>query len=183
MGGTLEFWNVWNTFFDYEKLEIVCVNLPAQSMAAPHSNVRYLQGNACDLSDFEDKAFEVAFSNSVIEHVGSWANMQRFANETARVAKSYFVQTPNFWFPVEPHARLPIVHWLPNQINYRIHMATKAGFYAKAANVGEAMVSVEDAELLDARQMAYLFPDADIKHERVLGLSKSILATRHQTPA
>ncbi|MEM7504365.1 MAG: methyltransferase domain-containing protein, partial [Pseudomonadota bacterium] len=63
--------------------------------------------------NFEDGEFDIAHSNSVIEHVGSFADMQRFVRESARVARFSYIQTPYFWFPIEPHFGFPLIHWLP----------------------------------------------------------------------
>src|SRR5436305_9486326 len=69
---------------------------------------------------FRDGAFDVVFSNSVIEHVGDAASQRRFAREVARVGRAYWVQTPNRWFPVEQHLLTPLVHWLPKQWQRRL---------------------------------------------------------------
>ena len=65
---------------------------------------------------FRDGAFDVVFSNSVIEHVGDAESQSRFAREVARVGRAYWVQTPNRWFPVEQHLLTPLVHWLPKSV-------------------------------------------------------------------
>jgi len=62
---------------------------------------------------FEDGAFDVAFSNAVVEHVGDRADQRRFVAELCRVAPRVFLSTPNRWFPVETHTLLPFLHWLP----------------------------------------------------------------------
>src|SRR3546814_5246029 len=51
-------------------------------------------GNACDLHQVPDRSFDIAHSNSVIEHVITWDNMKNFARETRRVAAWHYVQTP-----------------------------------------------------------------------------------------
>src|ERR1017187_2845994 len=56
---------------------------------------------------FRDAAFDVVFSNSVIEHVGDAQSQRAFAREVARVGRAYWVQTPNRWFPVEQHLLTP----------------------------------------------------------------------------
>jgi hypothetical protein len=51
------------------------------------------------LLPFADNEFDIAFSNSVIEHVGDTKSQKAFANEVMRVAQHFWVQTPNRWFP------------------------------------------------------------------------------------
>ena len=75
--------------------------------------VRYVQGDACELP-FDDGAFDVVHSNAVIEHVGPRERQEAFVHEAVRVGRRVFLTTPNRWFPVEVHTRLPLVHWLPD---------------------------------------------------------------------
>jgi len=64
---------------------------------------------------FADGAFDLGFSNAVIEHVaGGRHGQRRFLGELCRVARRVFVTTPNRLFPVDPHSLLPVVHWLPD---------------------------------------------------------------------
>jgi hypothetical protein len=94
------------------------------------------------------------------------------------VAPYYYVQTPYFWFPVEPHAIAPFYHWLPNGWRAKLNMAMALGNYPRAKDIGEAMRAVQDAIMLDRAQMAYLFPDATIRFEWFGPLPKSIMAIR-----
>ena len=82
--------------------------------------VRYVQGDALELP-FEDAAFDVVFSNAVIEHVGGRDRQEAFVREALRVAPRVFVTTPNRWFPIEVHTRLPLVHWLPERVTHRAY--------------------------------------------------------------
>jgi SAM-dependent methyltransferase len=77
-----------------------------------YPEIAYVQGDACALP-FADQAFDVVFSNAVIEHVGGRARQRLFVEEALRVGHRVFLTTPNRWFPVEVHTRLPLVHWLP----------------------------------------------------------------------
>jgi SAM-dependent methyltransferase len=94
----------------------------------PHAE--YVQGDACALP-FADAAFDVAFSNAVIEHVGSPERQELFVAEALRVARRVFITTPNRWFPIEVHTRLPVVHWLPDRIAHRAYDLAGRG-YAKS---------------------------------------------------
>jgi ubiquinone/menaquinone biosynthesis C-methylase UbiE len=73
----------------------------------------YVQASACDIP-FPDKSFDLAFSNSAIEHVGSEENQFKFAHEMMRVGKRIYCQTPSRFFPIDPHLSAPFLHWLPN---------------------------------------------------------------------
>ena len=93
---------------------------PGDVFAAHYPDVRYVQADACVLP-FGDGEFDVYFSNAVIEHVGGRERQQAFADEALRVARRVFVTTPNRWFPVELHTRLPLVHWLPEPAAHRLY--------------------------------------------------------------
>jgi Methyltransferase domain len=180
VGGTYNFWHIWRDEIDWTKTEVVCVNLdPAHFQTGKdETRITMIKGNACNLEGIGDHEFDVAFSNSVIEHVGVWRDMRNMANEVRRVAKRYILQTPYFWFPIEPHARTPFLHWMPDSWAYRIVMARKCGYWSKAETVSKAVEAVQSAMMLDGRQLAELFPDARIEREKFIGITKALLAIR-----
>jgi hypothetical protein len=114
----------------------------------------------------------------VIEHVGSWHDMKAMAQEVRRLAPCYFVQTPYFWFPVEPHNSTLFFHWMPESTRVSLLMRRPRGRWGKAPDVDTAMRQIQSATLLDFRMLATLFPDATIHRERILGLTKSLVAIR-----
>ena len=85
-----------------------------------YPRARYVQGDALELP-FADGEFDVVFSNAVIEHVGGREQQRRFVEESLRVAGRAFITTPNRWFPVEVHTRLPLVHWLPDALAHPVY--------------------------------------------------------------
>jgi hypothetical protein len=133
-------------------------------------------GDARDLTRYADREFDVVFSNSVIEHVGGLREQARMARECVRVGKSYFVQTPNWAFPLEPHFLFPGFQYLPLTVRAGLHWWRKWGWWERAASYHAAMEEVESIRLLTRREMRYLFPDAKIWTERILGLPKSFVA-------
>src|SRR3954469_11924585 len=132
------------------------------------ANVQVVQGDGTALA-YPDRSFDVAFSNSVIEHIPR-AQQADFAAEIGRVATSYFVQTPNYWFPIEPHWQMPFVHYLPVRARKALNRRFSFGWMPRGG--------YREINLLSAREMRKLFPDAEIHRERVLGLTKSIIAVR-----
>ena len=129
---------------------------------------------------FCDGAFDIVFSNSVIEHVGSTADQQKFAREVARVGKGYWVQTPNRRFPFEMHVMLPLVHYLPPEWQRRV-VTRFTGWEMLVPHTTDVRRDylhhfLNELHLLDATELNALFPDAGIARERFLGLSKSLIA-------
>lgn len=111
VGGTM--FN-WSLLLFRPKLKIIRINITGPPPNLPF-DIKWIVGDGCHLP-FLDGEFELVYSNLVIEHLGDWKQQTQFATEVRRVGKSYYVQTPNFWFPVEPHLLTPFVHWLPKDI-------------------------------------------------------------------
>src|SRR5687768_11876208 len=72
----------------------------------------FVQADVTEPLPFADDEFDLAVSSSLVEHLPE-ADRPRFAAELRRVARGWWVQTPAWSFPVEPHALLPAAHWLP----------------------------------------------------------------------
>lgn len=131
---------------------------------------------------FPDGAFDIVFSNSVIEHVGDAASQRRFAAEVTRVGRRYWVQTPNRRFPVEQHLLTPFVHWLPRAWQHRIvpRFTVWTWLVRPARDRRDFYLEhyLNEVRLLDAAEMAALFPGASILRERFLGCTKSLVAVK-----
>jgi len=131
---------------------------------------------------FRDAAFDVVFSNSVIEHVGDAASQQRFAREVARVGRGYWVQTPNRWFPVEQHLLTPLIHWLPTSWQRRVVPRVNLWRLLVPVSPDRRQFYIEhylrDVRLLGHREMRRLFPEALLLRERLGGWTKSLIAFR-----
>lgn len=179
VGGNVQYWEPVEQELARLRCQVTLLNLNAEASHADPGRGRYsfVIGDArkCDLPD---SSFDLVHSNSVIEHVGSWRDMRAAAGEIRRLAPSYYIQVPYFWFPLEPHFRVPFFHWLPEQIRARMLMHRTLGFMERAKNMSEAVEAVQSAQLLDFAQMRALFPDATIERERLAGLTKSLIAVR-----
>lgn len=178
LGGRESYWRIFPD--DYLASRRVTVTIVNPEPQAPPSSRGFAlhQGDACALAEFDTNSFDLVHSNSTIEHVGLWDRVERFAATARRLAPRYYVQTPYFWFPVEPHAIAPFYHWLPTGWRAKLNLAMPLGNYPKAGNMGEAMRAVQDAMMLDRSQMKYLFPDATIRFEWFGPFPKSVMAIR-----
>jgi hypothetical protein len=176
VGGDPNYWRAYGSDLDWSKVKVVLLNLISFETRTP--GLVSVVGDARNMNGYDDLSFDVVHSNSVIEHVGHWSDMVAMANEVRRLAPRYFVQTPYFWFPIEPHVRFAAFHWMPESWRYRILMKRSWGFCERRTDVGGAMSAVQSAVLLDRRQMQFLFSDAKIVSERFLGFTKSLIAIR-----
>ncbi len=171
IGGT--YYN-WSLLPPKSRPRLTLLNLGPRPHDLPEG-VDYLQGNALALP-CRPGDFDVVFSNSVIEHVGSWDAQQRFARELRRLGGSYWVQTPNYFFPVEPHVLGLGVQFLPRSLaRPYVRWCSAWGWFKRP---GRAAVDAEldDVRLLNDSEMRALFPESTILRERVLGLTKSLIA-------
>lgn len=127
-----------------------------------YPGVRFVQADGRELQ-FEDKAFDVVHSNAVVEHVGSRREQERFVSELVRVAKAGFITTPNRWFPIEAHLRLPLVHWLPRPATLAVLRGLGASWHVW---------------LLSPRSFKALFPpdvELTLFRQRMGGLTATLL--------
>jgi SAM-dependent methyltransferase len=131
---------------------------------------------------FRDGAFNLVFSNSVIEHVGDTKSQERFAREAARVGERYWVQTPNRRFPVEQHLWTPLVHWLPRR--WQAWLVPRFTVWARLTRAGDESREfylshyLDSVRLLAEPELRALFPGATVWRERFLGWTKSLIAYR-----
>lgn len=176
--------DVGGTPFNWElcplRPQVTLVNLPRAREPLP-AGFRLVEASGCALP-FADRSFDIAFCNSVIEHLGDSGDRRRLAGEIRRVAARYWVQTPNRGFPIEPHLATPLVHWLPRQWQERIVRRASFWQWLERPTADRRQYYVEhylrDIRLLDAGELAELFPDAVILKEKFLGLTKSLIAVR-----
>ncbi len=173
VGGTEAYWNTVAPD-GLAGFTIVLLNQSAAAVTRP--GFESIAGDARALS-FEDRAFDVVFSNSVIEHVGDLHEQRRMAAEVRRVAARYYVQTPNRWFPIEPHFVFPGFQFLPLEIRTRLLMRFELGWYPRIANHVEARMIAESIRLLTESELRCLFPDGAIHREAFAGMTKSLIVT------
>lgn len=153
--------------------EVTCVSLShIREGKWGKGNITYMKQNATALP-YPDQGFEIVYSNSLLEHVGR-SNQTAVANEIRRVARRYWVQVPNRNFPLEPHYRALFFYQMPPRLRqlvatYWTPMVTKHNHY---------LAEVNTIYPLDRHKMQVLFPEAIILEEKLMGLTKSVIAAK-----
>lgn len=170
VGGTNAFWEQ-RGYADQEDVQITLVNIAAEE--PQHANITPRVGNATDMGEYGSGSFDVAFSNSVIEHLFTFEKQRAMAAEMQRVAPAYWVQTPNFWFPIEPHFLTPAWHWLPVSVRAALIRRCRFGWRGPCPDKADAHLAVEEVRLLTQHELTKLFPNGRILAERFSGLVKS----------
>jgi hypothetical protein len=173
VGGTQDFWESMD-FADSPDVRVTVLN--QQAPACRHANMQTLAGDACDMSAFPDGHFDVVFSNSVIEHVGPAPRQDAMAREVRRVGKRYFVQTPNLYFPIEPHFLFPFFQFLPIAARGWLLRNLSLTWGGRIEDRRAAEETAREVRLVGLSRFRALFPDGEIYRERVLGLTKSFVA-------
>ena len=154
---------------------VTILNLSMQGKRS--GKFEWVIGDARKLS-FPDNTFEIVYSNSVIEHLGNFDDQRRFAAECRRVGRSYFVQTPNRNFPIEPHLLTPFVHWLPKEWQARLlRNFTLWGWITRPDAAARARF-LNTTRMLTRAEFQSLFPDAEIRREHFFGLTKCFIAIK-----
>lgn len=158
--------NLWAIIGRNEGVIILNLWVPKEHEAFP-----YIIGDGCRLP-FADKSIDLAFSNSAIEHVGSFDNQAKFAAELVRVGRRTLCQTPSRLFPIDPHLATPVLHWLPRSwLTPRLlrYLTVNGWLLRKPYHY--------DVTWLSKRQLRCIFPNCTIRTERFFGLPKSFVVT------
>ena len=156
----------WKDFIQVKKVTIL--NLYKTEESDRIKSVTYKGGRF----PFRDREFDLVFSNSTIEHVGDSVEQALFASEIRRCGKRYFVQTPSFWFPFEPHSFIPGFQFLPVTLK---KLARR--LFSKSLYPIEELLAIR---LLTKRKIRKLFPDARIVTERFFLFPKSYYSMDRQ---
>ncbi len=180
VGGTLSFWSTMDYLDRGREIELTLLNLSRTESPYPH--VTTVAGDARDMRAFCDGQFDFVFSNSVIEHVGDLGDQKRMADEVRRVSKGYFLQTPNLYFPLEPHFLFPYFQFLPLSVKVFLLRHFRVGWHGPTRDPQKAKRTATSVRLLKKSELARLFPDGRIVEERFLGFVKSLIVFKPHVP-
>jgi SAM-dependent methyltransferase len=137
-------------------------------LSKQYPGLEYRKVNPGTPLPFPDGTFDIVFSNAVLEHVGSQDSQRAFLREIFRVGHSFFITTPNRWFPVEHHTGVPLLHYLPARLYRTVLAATPYSYWAQEENLN----------ILSARSLKMLFPpesEARILHVKTLGFTSNLV--------
>ncbi len=173
LGGTFYWWKLAEQL-GLPVPQVTIVNLlPPPARLPPR--VQWIRADACALP-FKPGSFDVAFSNSLIEHLRALDGQARFAAEVRRVAERWWVQTVDFRCPIEPHFLAPIIHWLPLGVRRRVLRWCTLWGWMERPTADHCYQVADEIRIMRLPELRRLFPGSQIVVERFLSLPKSIIA-------
>ncbi|GGU07004.1 class I SAM-dependent methyltransferase [Nocardioides albus] len=134
--------------------------------------------DACALpAELRDLRADLVYSNAVLEHVGGAERRQRFAETVHSLADRHWIQTPYRYFPIEPHWLFPGFQFLPVAARVAIGRRWKL-VHTPTQDAASMTSSVLSVELVGVTELRHLFPQSEVRRERFVALTKSIIAVK-----
>lgn len=123
--------NMLEQLFPFRE-NLVCASItPGKNIVKAYPGVKHVQIEPNTPLPFSNNAFDIGYSNAVLEHVGNRDKQRFFVEEICRVSKFVFLVVPNRSFPVEHHTGIPLLHWLPSKLFRRILRQTPWSYWAE----------------------------------------------------
>ncbi len=149
--------------------------LNIENVEVNNKNIKFVLGDATDASLFPRNCFDIVYCNSVIEHVGTLEQQKKLSDNIRYWGKKYFVQTPNYYFPIEPHFLIPLFQFMPIRFRANILNKFNLGSYPRELKYKDALKVVSSVRLIKKEKFQSLFPGAKLFKEKFLFLSKSFI--------
>lgn len=112
--------NYFEEFFPY-KDRITALGIEnAEHLERRYPGLRFIKVSETEPWPFANDSYEVVFCNAVLEHIIGANNQRLFLTEVLRSAPKIYLTVPYRWFPIEHHTGMPLIHWLPNSMFFKI---------------------------------------------------------------
>jgi hypothetical protein len=173
VGGTTYNWKLIDC---QSQITILNLSVPQDIDAQPR-NFIFVKGNGLSLQ-YHDGSFDICYSNSVIEHVGTFENQFKFASELIRVGRQVWVQTPAYSFFFEPHLLTPFIHFFPKEYQRKLLRNFTVWGWLVRPNQQNVDNFLSEIRLITYKEMGELFPSCEIRIEKFLGFPKAYIAVK-----
>lgn len=174
LGGSDYYWKHLE-MTDNSDFEILILNNEIQDTGS-FRNIRFMKKDVKELSFIEDKEYDLVYSNSLIEHLNTFEEQKKLAKEISRIGKRFFIQTPNFYFPVEPHFLFPFFQFLSVKMKTKLISKHNLGWYERQTDPEKAEELARSVRLLKENELKDIFPGCKIYKEKYFQLTKSFIA-------
>lgn len=174
IGGSDYYWKSPG-FNDEENYTIEIMNLEDQD-TDNFKNISFIKKDVRDMNNIKDSEYDLVYSNSLIEHLNTFEEQKKLASEIMRIGKNYFIQTPNFYFPVESHFLLPFFQFLSDDMKTKLVSNFNLGWFEKQTDIVKARELATSVRLLTEKELKEIFPGCEIYKEKYFSFNKSFIA-------
>ena len=173
LGGSDYHWRN-SRFRDNLNFHITIVNTEQQNINDIR-NLCFIKKDIRDLKFFDNREFDIVYSNSLFEHINNFDEQKILASEIQRIGKHYFIQTPNYYFPVEPHFLFPFFQFMSEGMKKKLIMKMDLGWYKKQDDEKKAAELAQSIRLLKKSELMKMFPHGKLYKEKYFLLNKSFI--------
>jgi hypothetical protein len=150
------------------------MNIARQELASFRMFYKYLRKYVHSYPEWNFEPLQIQVCTSQL--LGDFASQHLIAMEAVPVGICYCAQTPNRWFPIDPHLFTPLIHFLPQSWQRRLLRNFTTWGLVTRPTKEQCDELLREVRLLDYREFTRLFPNAEIYRERFFGLTKSFVA-------
>lgn len=172
IGGTQLFWERMK-FTSPDDVYIILLNNEPVKTTLP--NFTFVHGSASEIDLIPNNNYDIIFSNSVIEHAGNFSKQKKMADGITGTGKKFYIQTPNFYFPLEPHFLFLFFQFLPKKFKIFLLRHFNLGWYEKQCDKQSAERTADSVNLVKFKELKVLFPNSKIIREKFFFLTKSFI--------
>ena len=98
---------------------------------------------------------DLVISNATIEHVGGELKQKKMLENIIKLTKKIFIiTTPNRFYPIELHTKIPLIHWFPKSTYRKILKFLGLSFYANEENLN-LLSANELKKMLNNQKITY----------------------------
>jgi hypothetical protein len=121
-------------------------------------------------NELYDFSSDLVVSNATIEHVGNTLNQKKMLENVIKLTKKIFViTTPNKFYPIELHTKIPLIHWFPKTTYRMILKFLGLSFYANEENLN-LLSANELKKMLNNQKITY-----EMKFLKMMFLKSNII--------
>ena len=106
-------------------------------------------------NELHEFSSDLVISNATIEHVGGELKQKKMIENIIKLTKKIFIiTTPNRFYPIELHTKIPLIHWLPKSTYRKILKFLGLSFYANEENLN-LLSANELKKMLNNQKITY----------------------------
>jgi hypothetical protein len=185
LGGTFEMWQRWGISCQHS-LQITLVNHHERDKSHTRevAGADFIKEEILDMRDLSSdylRQFDLVFSNSALEHLGSRREQEEVSKRIIDCGRPYFIGVPDRFSPIDPHFANPLVPFFaayPRKVQAALLIVNRFGSGSRSRTFLEAQDRLKFYNPISRSRLRALFPNAEVVRQSILGVSVFLVAQR-----